>query len=738
MPASFSYELSEGVIVDLIRQALILFDPAEGTPEQQASFRCFVCPLDFAMVPNPFESSSWVSIVSELKQEAAVKLCLKRVDSGNRLSFRATFCLAPSLDNSGGAVCCEDVAERVVMTDSPLQWVFKSTPMFPSQASGTPSSPAKKMLVPNIPRRHRRSFSSGEQVTKEALVYLGFAFDSSETSMQFLTQLTIFADRYENFYKIELGENDPIRDGWYDTDIPRFDGFLPPLQQLKNLPSLALATLTSSHSSHSPKSVISTPASTTTETSATNSVLTSQEKEGDETEKVVIYANKNEDGALKAILEHAEDLMGRFPTLDNKARMLALHVANVMGGFGFSPEELEARKRKCIRDLQEEEQSCIIKLGEIRYGGKMHRAILFKYLADNIRPAMPCRLSWKRESVYMPLHSDIRKYKRVSLDDPRLLKQTRKQHITSAGSTGRIINLPDLQTATLEVFELLSSPQINLYRCKIGSIVCSVRIYPKATPPSSSAAPAPPLPAAAPPPLSSPRLPSPTVISGPRLILPDETLLLKKLVSLQTSLVHPNVSSCIGYEETATELRILFEYAAGGTMANYMLARKREGAPFRRAEIAYYALHVARGLAYLHSRETPHRDIRSERIVLDGDPSKDLYETVKLMGVASPREVSAIEFQPPESHAVNPDSHFALDPLKADIWSFGMFLIELTTLGPPYAGFDLEKLKEWIKNGRLPPNTDRSSSIFSLIELCTSLDPDQRPCAQKIVELLEA
>jgi serine/threonine protein kinase len=213
-------------------------------------------------------------------------------------------------------------------------------------------------------------------------------------------------------------------------------------------------------------------------------------------------------------------------------------------------------------------------------------------------------------------------------------------------------------------------------------------------------------------------------------------MVLKRLVSLQTSFNHPNVVTCLGYEETATEFRVLYEHCAGGTLTHLLQRKKTEGRVLGDSETAFFALHVARGLAYLHASETAHRDVRSGSVLLDGNQNYSCEFVIKLTAGICPRETPALQCQPPESPRMNPQSPYGFDPMCSDIWSFGMLLIELSTMSPPYPGFDIEKQKAWIREGKLPPNTDRSSQLFPLIKQCTQLAPEERITAEGCLAFL--
>ncbi|XP_035692563.1 tyrosine-protein kinase receptor Tie-1-like [Branchiostoma floridae] len=75
---------------------------------------------------------------------------------------------------------------------------------------------------------------------------------------------------------------------------------------------------------------------------------------------------------------------------------------------------------------------------------------------------------------------------------------------------------------------------------------------------------------------------------------------------------------------------------------------------------------------------------------------------------------------------------------KTDVWSFGVLLWEIVTLGAtPYPGMSKHDVMDSVQQGyrmRKPPHCD--SSLYSLMLSCWNDHPDQRPEFQNIEETL--
>jgi len=70
----------------------------------------------------------------------------------------------------------------------------------------------------------------------------------------------------------------------------------------------------------------------------------------------------------------------------------------------------------------------------------------------------------------------------------------------------------------------------------------------------------------------------------------------------------------------------------------------------------------------------------------------------------------------------------------SDIWSYGMFLVELVTTKRPYQDIDEEKTEEAIKEARIPDLPD-DTPFAAIIRKCCSLNPTDRPSAGDIISL---
>lgn len=186
--------------------------------------------------------------------------------------------------------------------------------------------------------------------------------------------------------------------------------------------------------------------------------------------------------------------------------------------------------------------------------------------------------------------------------------------------------------------------------------------------------------------------------------------------------------------------KLVFEFMDVGNLRTY-LDKKRERLSL---EVDYSLLDIAwviaNGLADLHRQGLRHRDLKSSSILL----STTNYIKVGGLGLAFTTSTA------PSSPARNGGMPFWTAPEmlrkgqthtdKADIYSFGVILIELESLQLPYATQDIDDctFRGDVRDGKLQPSISANCApwLRDLISRCLAYNPSQRPSAQEIVDLL--
>ncbi|XP_071778563.2 LOW QUALITY PROTEIN: lymphokine-activated killer T-cell-originated protein kinase homolog [Centroberyx gerrardi] len=228
---------------------------------------------------------------------------------------------------------------------------------------------------------------------------------------------------------------------------------------------------------------------------------------------------------------------------------------------------------------------------------------------------------------------------------------------------------------------------------------------------------------------------------------------------------HPNIVGFRAFTTAKDGSKCLaMEY--GGEQSLNDLIEKRRGdglKAFPPANIEKVALHVARGLQYLHNeRKLLHGDMKSCNVVIKGD-----FETVKIcdVGVSLPLDEN-MRVSDPKADYIGTEPWKPKEALeeggeitdKADIFAYGLTLWEMMTLAMPHLemledeedededdsleeSFDEDAYYERL--GTRPPLDatalgDAYRKMAELFCLCTEEDPKRRPSAAQIVQVLES
>ncbi|KAF2858118.1 Pkinase-domain-containing protein [Piedraia hortae CBS 480.64] len=168
---------------------------------------------------------------------------------------------------------------------------------------------------------------------------------------------------------------------------------------------------------------------------------------------------------------------------------------------------------------------------------------------------------------------------------------------------------------------------------------------------------------------------------------------LKQEISLLRELKHENIVRYLGSNSEENHLNIFLEYVAGGSVATMLVNYGSLGETL----IANFVRQILQGLAYLHSKDIIHRDIKGANILVDNKG------TVKISDFGISKRVEATTMRPPGAFgakrgAVNnrvslQGSVFWMAPevvrqtaytKKADIWSLGCLIVEMFTGSHPH------------------------------------------------------
>ncbi|MFS8015042.1 putative mitogen-activated protein kinase kinase kinase STE-STE11 family [Helianthus anomalus] len=206
---------------------------------------------------------------------------------------------------------------------------------------------------------------------------------------------------------------------------------------------------------------------------------------------------------------------------------------------------------------------------------------------------------------------------------------------------------------------------------------------------------------------------------------------LNQEITLLSRLLHPNIVQYYGSELGEETLSVYLEYVSGGSIHKLL----QEYGPFREPVIQNYTRQVLCGLAYLHGRNTVHRDIKGANILVDPNGEIKLADFGMAKHITNCTSMLSFKGSPywmaPEV-VMNTNGY----NLAVDIWSLGCTVLEMATSKPPWGQYEGVAAIFKIGNSKdMPEIPDHlSNNAKSFIKQCLQRDPLLRPTAAKLLD----
>ncbi|XP_068685573.1 fibroblast growth factor receptor 3-like [Montipora foliosa] len=222
----------------------------------------------------------------------------------------------------------------------------------------------------------------------------------------------------------------------------------------------------------------------------------------------------------------------------------------------------------------------------------------------------------------------------------------------------------------------------------------------------------------------------------------DRKDLLSELEVMKTLKPHPHVIKLIGCVTQSEPLLVLIEYVPYGDLLDYL--RKSRGlhdtyykdpdikpqTSLTSQQLMKFAWQIADGMKYLSSRSIIHRDLAA-RNVLVGE-----RETCKVTDFGMARDVRQENIYERKTKGRLPVKWTAYEALmfgtyttKSDVWSFGVLLYEIFTIGgSPYPRMDGRKIANLLQEGyRMPKPQHVDNALYKIMTSCWLEDSNARP-----------
>ncbi|XP_068734088.1 tyrosine kinase receptor Cad96Ca-like [Montipora capricornis] len=232
----------------------------------------------------------------------------------------------------------------------------------------------------------------------------------------------------------------------------------------------------------------------------------------------------------------------------------------------------------------------------------------------------------------------------------------------------------------------------------------------------------------------------------------DKKDLLSELEVMKTLKPHPHVIKLIGCVTQSEPVLVLIEYVPYGDLLGYL--RKSRGlhdtyykdpdikpqTTLTSQQLMKFAWQIADGMKYLSSRSIIHRDLAA-RNVLVGE-----REICKVTDFGMARDVQQQNVYERKTKGRLPVKWTAYEALmygtyttKSDVWSFGVLLYEIFTIGgSPYPRMDDRKIANILQEGyRMPKPHHVDNELYKIMMSCWLKNPNARPTFLNLKDKLE-
>ncbi|XP_044765231.1 fibroblast growth factor receptor homolog 1-like isoform X2 [Coccinella septempunctata] len=217
---------------------------------------------------------------------------------------------------------------------------------------------------------------------------------------------------------------------------------------------------------------------------------------------------------------------------------------------------------------------------------------------------------------------------------------------------------------------------------------------------------------------------------------------------------HINIINLLGCCTQNGPLYVIVEFAPHGNLRDFLRQHRpssgyepaigmieKEKKTLTQKDLVSFAYQVAKGMEYLASRRCIHRDLAARNVLVSDD------YILKIADFGLARDIHCNDYYRKTTDGRLPVKWMAPEALfhrvyttKSDVWSYGILLWEIMTLGgTPYPSVpSVEKLFQLLRNGhRMEKPPCCSLEIYLLMRECWSYHPNERPTFSELVDDLD-
>lgn len=206
---------------------------------------------------------------------------------------------------------------------------------------------------------------------------------------------------------------------------------------------------------------------------------------------------------------------------------------------------------------------------------------------------------------------------------------------------------------------------------------------------------------------------------------------------------HPFIPALLGVMSVQPPLMMVMEELQHRDLLSFLWKCRQDNSEWDITEKRIYTMarQVASALDYLHTQSIIHRNVAARSLLVGGDMSVKLWglgsafrRRTQIHSTGTLEAIELRKWQAPEVLARTGAN------TSSDVWSFGILLYEMVTLGdPPFAELMPTELLQFLQRGKfLKKPATCSNALYSLMKSCCHYSPQQRISLQELIRKLES
>ncbi|XP_054835038.1 protein-tyrosine kinase 6 [Eublepharis macularius] len=211
----------------------------------------------------------------------------------------------------------------------------------------------------------------------------------------------------------------------------------------------------------------------------------------------------------------------------------------------------------------------------------------------------------------------------------------------------------------------------------------------------------------------------------------------KNEIEAMKKLRHKNILSLYAISSTGDPVYIITELMSKGNLLDFLRDSRWEH--LKMAELVDMASQVADGMCYLESQNFIHRDLAARNILVGENNICKVGDFGMARLIKDDVYFSYSHNIPYKWTAPEALSHGRYS-VKSDVWSFGILLYEIVTLGQnPYPGMTNSEVFRQVQTGfRMDCPPKCPPLMYNLMCKCWDLNPEERPDFKQVWGLLQS